>query len=105
MLTPSLQNPNDRGKRWLQAKTQQILADSAVALATPRAEDAPSCYWGTGPETSTTLYFLLTGDREPKALHFHRGMITGCGSGLYATQHNAVLFIRRTLKKIGILPV
>jgi hypothetical protein len=104
MLTPSLQNPDDRGKRWLQAKTQQILADSAVALATPRAEDDSSCYWGTRPETSTMLYFLLTGDREPKALHFHRGMITGCGSGLYATQHNAVLFIRRTLKKRGILP-
>jgi len=103
MLTPSLHSPDERGKRWLQAKVQQLLAASAVALATPRAGGDPVCYWGTGPETDTTLYLLLTGDPEPKALLFHRGMIAGCGSGVYSTQHYAVLFIRRTLTKMGIL--
>ena len=77
MLTPSLHSPEDRGKRWLQAKVQEILAASAVVLATPHAEGAPVCYWGTGPATGTTLYF---------------------------SQHNAILLIRRTLKKMGILP-
>jgi hypothetical protein len=95
--------PDERGKRWLQAKVQQLLATSSVSLATPRSEDNSSCYWGTGPETGTTLYLLLAGDPKPKALHFRRDMIAGCGSGLYSTQHNAVLFIRRMLMKMGIL--
>jgi hypothetical protein len=103
MLTPSLPIPNERGKRWLQAKVQQLLADSAVALAPPCSESDPACYWGTGLETGTTLYLCLAGYPDPKALHFRRDMIMGCGSGLYSTQHNAVLFIRRTLKKMGIL--
>jgi hypothetical protein len=103
MLTPSLPSPNERGKRWLQAKVQQLLADSAVALAPPCSESDPACYWGTGLETGTTLYLCLAGYPDPKALHFRRDMIMGCGSGLYSTQHNAVLFIRRTLKKMGIL--
>jgi len=38
MPTPSLPSPNERGKRWLQAKVQEILAASAVALATPCPE-------------------------------------------------------------------
>ena len=42
-------------------------------------------------------------DPEPRALFFQRNLILGCGTGLYATQHRAVLFIRRTLKKMGIL--
>jgi len=33
MLTPSLPSPNERGKRWLQAKVQQLLADSCVFRA------------------------------------------------------------------------
>jgi hypothetical protein len=103
MLTPALPSPNERGKRWLQAKVQQLLADSAVVLAPPRSESDPACYWGTGLETGTTLYLCLAGDPDPKALHFRRDMIMGCGSGLYSTQHNAVLFIRRTLKKMGLL--
>jgi hypothetical protein len=103
MLTPSLPSPDDRGKRWLQAQVQQLLAASAVLLAT-RAEGDPACYWGTGPETETTLYVLLAGDPEPRALPFRRLTIMQCGAGLYSTQHQAVLFIRRTLKKMGILP-
>ena len=103
MLTPALPSPNERGKHWLQAKVQQLLADSAVALAPPCSESDPACYWGTGLETGTTLYLCLAGYPDPKALHFRRDMIMGCGSGLYSTQHNAVLFIRRTLKKMGIL--
>jgi hypothetical protein len=103
MLTPALPSPNERGKHWLQAKVQQLLADSAVALAPPRSESDPSCYWGTGPETGTTLYVLLAGDPEPKALLFRRTMIADCGAGLYFSQHNAILLIRRTLKKMGIL--
>jgi hypothetical protein len=103
MLTPALPSPQERGKHWLQAKVQQLLADSAVALAPPRSESAPSCYWGTGPETGTTLYVLLAGDPEPKALLFRRTMIADCGAGLYFSQHNAITFIRRTLKKMGIL--
>jgi hypothetical protein len=30
-------------------------------------------------------------------------MIADCGAGLYFSQHNAILLIRRTLKKMGIL--
>src|SRR6266568_7188902 len=103
MLTPARKSPDERGQRWLLAKTQQILADSAVAQATPRAAGDPACYWGTGPETETTLYVLLTGAPEPKALPFRRTMIAGCGAGLYATQHNAIMVIRRALKKMGLL--
>jgi hypothetical protein len=103
MFTPSLPSPDDRGKHWLQAQVQQLLVASAVALATPGAEGACVCYWGTGPETGTTLYVLLAGDPEPKALPFRRAMIAACGSGLYVAQHNAIILIRRTLKKMGIL--
>ena len=104
MLTPALHSPHERGKRWLLTKTQQILADSTVVLATPPAEGTPSCYWGTEPETNTTLYVLLAGDPEPKALRFPRTMIADCGTRLYVSQHNAIVFIRRTLKKLGIMP-
>ena len=100
---PSLPSSDDRGKRWLQAQVQQILAASAVALAPPRAQGTPACYWGTGPETGATLYLRLAGDLEPKALPFRRTMIAQCGAGLYFSQHNAIVFIRRTLKKMGIL--
>ena len=103
MLTPARQHPDERGQRWLQAQVQQILAANAVALATPRADGDPACSYGMGPETSTTLYFLLAGDPEPKALLFSLTMIAQCGSGLYAAQHNATLLIRRMLKKMGIL--
>jgi hypothetical protein len=30
-------------------------------------------------------------------------MIADCGAGLYFSQHNAITFIRWTLKKMGIL--
>ena len=103
MLTPARKSPDERGQRWLQAKVQQILVDSAVALATPRFEGDPSCYWGTGPETGTTLYLRLAGDPDPKALPFRHVMIADCGAGLYVAQHNAIMVIRRTLKKMGIL--
>ena len=103
MLTPARKSPDERGQRWLLAKTQQLLADSVVAPATPHAADDPSCYWGTGPETETTLYLRMAGDPEPKALHFPLTMIAQCGSGLYPAQHNAIMFIRRTLRKMGLL--
>jgi len=51
MLTPTPQSPDDRGTRWLQAQVQHILADSGVALATPRTAGTPACYWGAEPET------------------------------------------------------
>jgi len=105
MLTPSLPSRDERGKRWLQTKVQQILATSAVSLATPRSKDDPAYYWGTGPETETTLYLRLAGDPEPKALAFRRTMITGCGSGLYFMQYTATVFMRRRLRKMGILSV
>jgi hypothetical protein len=94
---------DERGKRWLAAQVQQILAAHAVALAPPHTENAPACYWGTGPATGTTLYVLLAGDPEPKALCFRRTMIADCGAGLYFSQHTALLWIRRTLKKMGIV--
>ena len=103
MFTPALPSPDERGKRWLQTQVEQLLAASAVPLAT-YVEGDPACYWGTEPATETTLYLRLAGDPEPKALFFRRNMIMGCGSGLYAVQHNAALFIRRTLKRMGILP-
>ena len=92
MPIASLHSPDDRGKRWLQAKTQQILADNAVALATPHAEDAPLCYWGTGAQTGTTLYVLLAGDPKPKALPFSRTMIADCGGRVvfHAAQRNHI---------------
>jgi hypothetical protein len=75
MLTPSLPSPDERGKDWLQRQVQQLLAASAVALATPRSEDDASCYWGTGLETGTTLYVRVAGDPEPKALRFNRALL------------------------------
>jgi len=65
MLTPTLPSRDARGKRWLQAKVHQLLADSAVALAPPSSESDPACYWGRGPETSTTLYLRLADAPEP----------------------------------------
>src|SRR5262249_41170998 len=99
MRTPVHPSPDERGKRWLQAPVEQILAASAVALAPPRAGGDPACSWGTGPETGTTLYLRLADDPEPTALPFRRTMIAQCGAGLYVAQHNAIVFIRRTLKK------
>jgi hypothetical protein len=55
MLPPSLPSADERGKRWLQAQVQQLLAASAIVLAAPRFEGDPACYWGTGPETGATL--------------------------------------------------
>jgi hypothetical protein len=103
MQTPARKSPDERGKRWLQAQVQQILAAGAVALATPRFEGDPACYWGTDLATDTTLYLHLAGDPEPKALPFRRTMIADCGAGLYFAQHNATAWIRQTLKKMGIL--
>jgi hypothetical protein len=103
MQSPSLPHPDDRGNRWLQTQVLHILSENAVALTAARTEGDPACYWGTGLETETTLYLCVAGDPEPKALRFQRNMIMGCGSGLYPTQHNAVLFVRRMLKKMGIL--
>ena len=105
MLPPRPPAPDERGKRWLQAKVQEILAASAVVLATPRSESDPACYWGTGLETGTTLYLRLAGDPEPKALHFRRTTIADCGAGRYFSQQTALLWIRQTLKKMGILPI
>jgi hypothetical protein len=104
MLTPAPQRPDDRGPRWLQAQVLHILADNSVALATPRIPGDPVCYWGTEPATAATLYVLLAGDPEPKALPFSPSLIAQCGTGLYAAQHNALMRIRRTLKQQGILP-
>ena len=101
MLTPRL--PDERGRRWLQAQVQEILAASTVALATPRSESDPACYWGTSLETSTTLYLRLAGDPELKALHFRRTTIAGCGAGLYLSQSTTLLWIRRTMNKMGIV--
>jgi hypothetical protein len=101
MSSPRL--PDERGKCWLQAKTEQILAASAITLATPHSESDPACYWGTSLETSTTLYLRLAGDLEPKALHFPRTVITNCGAGRYFSQQSATVFIRRMLKKMGIV--
>src|SRR5262249_51579331 len=84
-------------------QVQQILATSAVSLATPRSQDAPASYGGTEPATETTLYLRLAGDPEPKALPFRRTMIAYCGSGLYSSQNYAALFMRRMLKNMGIL--
>jgi hypothetical protein len=75
MLTPSLPSPDERGKHWLQTQVQQLLAASAVALATPRSADDAACYWGTSLETGTTLYVRLAGDPEPKALRFNRALL------------------------------
>ena len=74
-----------------------------VQLAPPRAEDEPSCYWGTDPETETTLYLRLQGDPAPKGLPFRRALITDCGAGHRPRQQQAITHIHRTLKKMGIL--
>jgi hypothetical protein len=103
MLMPSLHNPDECGKRWLQAKVEQLLAANAVALAPPRLACDSSWYWGTELATRTTLYLRLAGDPEPKALCFPRTMIADCGTGFYLSQHNATVLIRRTLKKMGIV--
>ena len=79
ILTPALPSRDERGKRWLQAKVQQLLTANAVALAPPRCESDPVCSWGIEPEMSTTLYLCLAGTPEPKALHFSRTMIADCG--------------------------
>ena len=104
MLTPSVPGPDERGKRWLQAKVEQMLAESAVALAPLHAAGDPACYWGTGPETGTTLYLRLARDPEPKALRFPRALLYDCGAGRYFRQQQATTFIRRALRQMGILP-
>jgi hypothetical protein len=104
MRPPSLPSPQERGKRWLQAKVQPLLADSAVPMAPLSAAGDPACAWGTGPETETTRYLRLAGELEPKALRFRRTMIMDCGTGRYFAQHQAMIWMRRTLKNIGILP-
>jgi hypothetical protein len=48
-------------------------------------------------------YVRLAGDPEPKALHFRWTMIADCGTGLYVSRQAATMFIRRTLKKMGIV--
>ena len=103
MRTPALPSRDERGKRWLQTKVQQLLATSAVSLATPRSKDAPSSYGGTGPETETTLSLRLADDPEPKALPLRRTMITGCGSRLYLMPYAATAFMRRRPRTMGIL--
>ncbi len=103
MLTPAPPDPDDRGKRWLQAQVQALLAANAVALAPPGAEGEPSCSWGTGPANDTTLYLRLAGHPEPRALHFNRSLLRECGGGQYARQAQAATLIRRTLTKMGIL--
>ena len=103
MLMPLRPSLDERGKYWLQTQVQQLLAASAVALAPPRAGDDSACNWGTGPETGTTLYLRLAGDPEPHALRFQPALLRDCGAGRYARQTQAILFIRRTLKKMGIL--
>ena len=103
MLTPALPSPDERGKRWLPAKVQEILAASAVALATPCPEGTPTCSWGTGLETGTTLSLRLTGAREPHALRLHHALLRDCGAGRYARQQQATTCMRRTLKKMGLL--
>ena len=75
MRTPALPSRDERGKRWRQTKVQQRLATSAVSLATPRSKDDPASYWGTGPETATTLSLRLAGDPEPQVLHFRRTVV------------------------------
>jgi hypothetical protein len=77
MLTPAPQSPDDRGKRWLYAQVQAILAANAVALTPPGAEGSPSCSWGTDLETDTTLYLRLAGHPEPRALHLSRALRRG----------------------------
>jgi hypothetical protein len=103
MLTPALPSRDERGKQWLQTHVQQLLAAGAVALAPPRFAGDSSCYWGTDLATRTTLYLRLAGDLEPKALPFPQTMIADCGAGLYFSQHNAILWLRRRLKKMGIV--
>ena len=53
-----------------------LLAANAVALAPPRADGAPTCSWGTEPETAATLYLRLAGEPEPHALPFRRSART-----------------------------
>jgi hypothetical protein len=45
----------------------------------------------------------LAGDPEPHALRFQPALLRDCGAGRYARQTQAILFMRRTLKKMGIL--
>src|SRR5262245_24335849 len=103
MLTPAPPPPDARGTRWLLAKTEELLAQHAIALAPPRFEGDTPCYWGTDRETKTTLYVRLAGAPEPKVLRFSPNMITKCGAGVYVMQSTAVLFIRRELTKMGVL--
>jgi hypothetical protein len=103
MPNAAVPSPDERGTRWLQAQVEHMLAASAVTLA-PRFEGDPACYWGTDRATNTTLYLRLAGDPEPKAIRFTSHMIERCGSGLYFMQSTAILFIRRELRKMGVLP-
>jgi hypothetical protein len=102
--SPSLRSLDERGKHRLQTQVQRLLAASAVALATPHSEDDTACYWGTDLETSTILYLRLASDPAPKALRLNRALLHDCGAGRYPRQQQATTFIRRTLKKMGILP-
>ena|SRR5215468_2125227 len=76
----------------------------AIALAPPRAEGDAACLWGIEPKTGTTLSLHSAGEPAPKALHFHRALLYNGGTGCYARQPQAMTCMRRTLKKMGVLP-
>ena len=58
-----------------------------------------------GPTSQTDFFVdsLLADDPELKALRFDRALLYACGTGHYARQNYAIVFIRRTLTKMGIL--
>ena len=103
MLTPSLPSRDKRGKHWLLTKTQQILADNAVILATPRSEHDPSCYWGTGLGDRHNPVSALGRRSGAESAALSPDHDRGLRGGALFLQHTAILWIRRTLKKMGLL--
>jgi hypothetical protein len=92
--------PDAWGTRWLEAQVLHVFTTD-IRCSSGRA---PTYTWGTTAETCTTLSMLFDGDPVPKEMHFSWAMIQDCGAGHRMTHRQALAFIRRALKRLGLLP-
>jgi len=104
MLNPTVDGPDEQGKRWLQAKVQAILAGGPWRLAPPAAAHEPSIAWGEQGTTNKTLFFLLEGEPAPRCLAFPGSSIDDCGArGTHNERQRATRYISYQLRAMGLM--
>ena len=104
MLNPTVDGPDEQGKRWLQAKVQGILAGGPGRLAPPASAREPSISWGEQETTSKTLFFLLEGEPAPRCLPFPGSSIDDCGArGTHNERQRATRYISYQLRAMGLM--